>query len=255
MLIYEIIVPGGWLNYEDDSWANNIYNQLYSLQNSFYDANIALNLFNDAEAEFIAKMNDRSLRERERTRRTELNMEAKCSPTPNPLGPFGEILKIETQFKREQWNMGIPPRQFWNRPMFLHAKMFLFSVDDFERKLKVLSDEPEVPVTLADLHKQVISFFPDLRGVRNTAHHMEDRQRGLDRNKPFTPQPTTTAGIHSLGGLIFDNLEGSKYGSTMGNGCFGQIDVSDASMNNLRGILQAVYNSFNWDGHMQLLPN
>lgn len=254
MLIYEIIVPGGWLNYEDDSWVRNISNQLSSLQSSFYDANVALNLFIEAQGEFIAKMNDRSLRERERTRRTELQMEAQFSSTPNTLGPFGEILQLETRLKREQWSMGIPPRQFWNKPMFLYAKMFLFSVDDFERKLKVLSDEPEVPAILADLHKQIMSLFPDLRGVRNTAHHMEDRQRGLDRNKAFTPQPTTTAGIHSLSGLIFNNLEGTKFGSTMGTGYFGQIDVSDDSMSGLKDILQAVYNSFNWDGHMELLP-
>lgn len=45
MFVFEVIVPGTWLDYEDREWAWKIQNQLDSLQSKFFEANLALNLF------------------------------------------------------------------------------------------------------------------------------------------------------------------------------------------------------------------
>ena len=45
MFVFEVIVPGTWLDYEDREWAWKIQNQLDSLQSRFFEANLALNLF------------------------------------------------------------------------------------------------------------------------------------------------------------------------------------------------------------------
>ena len=39
MFVFEIIVPGTWLDYEDSDWTWKIQNQLYSLQSQFFEAN------------------------------------------------------------------------------------------------------------------------------------------------------------------------------------------------------------------------
>ena len=49
MFVFEIIVPGTWLDYEDSDWTWKIQNQLYSLQSQFFEANLALNLFISAQ--------------------------------------------------------------------------------------------------------------------------------------------------------------------------------------------------------------
>ena len=38
MFVFEIIVPGTWLDYEDSDWTWKIQNQLYSLQSQFFEA-------------------------------------------------------------------------------------------------------------------------------------------------------------------------------------------------------------------------
>lgn len=138
-------------------------------------------------------------------------------------------------------------------------RAFLYSLDAFDKFLTVLSCEPEVPDRIADMVKDVATAFPHLRGVRNTAQHLEDRSRGFGAGRnpaPLGLKPVENEMISAPGGaLILNSLNGSKYGSTMADGHYGEVDVSRESMQQLQRILHATLESFKWRGPKRHAPS
>jgi len=45
MFVFELVVPGTWLDYEDPKWSWEIQGQIRQLQSQFFEANTALNFF------------------------------------------------------------------------------------------------------------------------------------------------------------------------------------------------------------------
>ena len=49
MYIFEFVVPGTWLDYEDRDWSWKVGGLLDNLQSQFFEANLALNLFSSSQ--------------------------------------------------------------------------------------------------------------------------------------------------------------------------------------------------------------
>jgi hypothetical protein len=151
------------------------------------------------------------------------------------------------------------PREFEHNIPFLYARAFLYALDAFDKILGVLAREAGVPPKLAEWHAQIEIQFPNLRGVRNTAQHIEDRGRGLGAGRnpqPLDLKPIDNNFIKAPGGaLVLNSLNGTKYGSTMADGHYGEVDVSPHSMEQLQRILVGVLECFQWHGPKQHLPN
>jgi hypothetical protein len=166
----------------------------------------------------------------------------------------------EVRFKRERWSSGGVPREFEHNLPFIYARAFLYALDAFDKLLGVLSKEPNVPEQIAKYHAQIDEYFLNLRGVRNTAQHLEDRARGFGAGRnpqPLKLKPITNSLINAPGGgvLALNCLNGSRYGSTMSDGHYGEIDVSPESMRRLQKILEGVLQSFKWRGPRQHAPS
>src|SRR5690606_26510642 len=123
---------------------------------------------------------DRENWERDAQRRSEIRREIEQEYGGFPgHEQWDEInFKTEVRFKREKWSNGFQPREFEHNLPFIYARAFLYAIDSFDKFLGVLSREDGVPEIVAELHGQVGEAFPDLRGVRNSAQHLEDRSRG-----------------------------------------------------------------------------
>ncbi|WP_202905089.1 hypothetical protein [Paraburkholderia mimosarum] len=164
------------------------------------------------------------------------------------------------RFKREKWAAGGVPREFEHNLPFIYARAFLYALDAFDKFLGVLAKEENVPEEVATHHEKIADAFPHLRGVRNTAQHLEDRARGLGAGRnpqPLELKPIENGFINAPRGgvLVLNCLNGSKYGSTMSDGHYGEIDVSPESMLRLKEILEAVLSSFKWRGPRQHAPS
>jgi hypothetical protein len=138
--------------------------------------------------------------------------------------------------------------------------VFLYALDAFDKFLGVLAREPNVPGEIAAFHGEIAEAFPHLRGVRNTAQHLEDRARGLGAGRPPKPldlKPVTNNLIDAPGGgvLVLNSLNGSKYGSTMADGHYGEVDVAPASMQQLQRILEGLLRAFQWQGPPRHAPS
>src|SRR5439155_8339019 len=93
--------------------------------------------------------------------------------------------------------------------------------------------------------------FPTLREVRNSAQHVEDRIRGLGRGRqPLNLKPVQNQMVNAPAGgvLIVDSLNGNKFGGTLANGEYGEIEVSIASLERVRELVEVLIDSFPWKG-------
>lgn len=261
MYVFEIITPGTRLDHDDRDWAWQVEGQLRSLQSQFFEANAALNLFASAQS-IRPSFANREMRERDSQRRSEIQRAVEqergnCMSHEN----WEEVhFESEVRFKREKWANGGIPREFEHNLPFLYARAFLYALDAFDKFLGVLAKDPKVPPEVASLHARIAEDFPNLRGVRNTAQHLEDRARGLGAGKNpqlLDLQPITNNFINAPGGgvLVLNSLNGSKYGSTMSDGHYGEIDVSPESMQRLQAVLQELQMLFRWRGPKQHAPS
>ena len=262
MFIFEIIIPGTWLDYDDREWTWKIERQLDSLQSQFFEANLALNLFLSAQSS-RASSYSKDVWDADSKRRQEIRqiLEEEYTKQGKSYWDSHHEIYLETEIilKREKWQQGIPPREFEHKIVFIYARAFLYALDAFDKFLGVLSKEENVPEVISELHKKISDIFPDLRGVRNTAQHLEDRSRGLGSGKspkPLDLKPIDNNFISAPGGvLVLNSLNGSKYGSTMADGHYGEVDVSPESMSHLQEILNNILGSFKWHGSKQHKPS
>ncbi|MEN3031716.1 hypothetical protein [Chromobacterium amazonense] len=261
MFIFEIITPGTWLDYDDSDWSWRIQNQLQSLESQFFEANTALNLFVQAQS-MRPSFSDSGTWERDTQRRSEIQRIVEQERGGITFPELWDEIQFETEvrFKREKWSNGGVPREFEHNLPFIYARAFLYALDAFDKFLGVLSKEPNIPGQVAEFHAQIAKEFPHLRSVRNTAQHLEDRARGLGAGKnpqPLDLKPITNNLINAPGGgvLAMNCLNGSKYGSTMSDGHYGEVDVSPESMQRLQKILEGVLHSFKWRGSRRHAPS
>jgi hypothetical protein len=260
MYIFEIIKPGTSLDYEDRNWSWEIEGILRSLEGQFYEANLALNMFlNSIQRDRNSHSQEQW--EAESKRRSEIRREVEVKyDNPHDHAVWDEIqLETEIIFKREQWQSGKLPREFEHNQALMLARAFLYALDSFDKFLNVLKRQPNVPPKLEDMYIKFGSEFPHLRGVRNSSQHMEDRSRGLGAGRnpqPLELKPIDNQLIKSEGGaLVLNSLFGTKYGNTMADGHYGEVDVSPQSMEALHAIFQDILNAFDWKGSKCHLPS
>lgn len=271
MIIFELIKPGFRIELDNKNKAYDIELLINQLIEIFYEANLALNLFD--EEDHSRKRSLETKMEKSKEKFIQRNKErAKIKETieqeyhKKSMYVFDHIdeinLRTEIELNRLAWMRGEKPRQFCHNLLFLYAKSFLYALDNFDRLLEVLAKEDGVPETLVETHNKIKEYFPSLRGVRNSAHHMEDRLRGLKqvdqsgKKHVLKLKPIKNAMINAeQGALVLNNLRGSNYGTIMATGHFGEVDVSAQSLEKLHAILKEVINSFNWNGRPEVLPS
>lgn len=259
MYIFEITTPGTWLVSDNREWAWKIQNLLTSLTSQFIEANLALNLFTEA---ILTQHQQTDLEEWQLDNQRKREIEEKLAKEYGLEHCHNENIRFEAEiiFKREKWTAGCKAREFTHNLPFLYAKSFLYSLDSFDKFLNVIAAEEYTPKILSSLSSRLTEHFPDLRGVRNTVQHIEDRSRFLGagrKPKNLDLKPISNSAIHAPNGgvLVLNQLNGTKYGSTKADGDYGEVDVSPESMEKLQSILQETLEAFPWHGPMQHHPN
>lgn len=259
MHIFEIVVPGTLLDYQGQtpraSW--DMDDMLHSLNTQFFEANLALNLFEQSmnvpdQEPTLEQFDSRTARLRE----IEKLLEQERGPSTDF---FNTDIRLEAdaRLKREEWEAGEMPRELENRISFVYAKAFLYALAGFARHLQKIKGIPGVPQGVPDIYKKMVDAFPDLREVRNSTEHKEDRVRSLGvNNTPLELQPITNGMVPpELRVLVLEELNGSTFRSTMVDGRLGEVDITPESMATLQGIYQEVLNAFTWKGPKRHLPS
>ena len=142
------------------------------------------------------------------------------------------------------------------RVPFLHARSFVFALDQIAKTFRVLVDMDGLPASanrnnLTAVLEEWNNVFPHLKGLRDTAHHVEDRVRGVGRNgKPLELKAVNAPGIQAAErtAIFIDMLDGDDvYSGTFANGEYGGVPVTLASLDVAVSCVRRFVGAFVWD--------
>lgn len=154
MFVPEILVPGTFIDGLPNQNVSNIFDLF---KNGLSDAAIALELFSQAQSQARQQV-------------------------PIPRHPLYEADPEEAD-PAEKPATGVWPRKYVFRRPFVHAKSFLYALDEVAKALNVLAKEPLTPPAKSVIDAQITAWntaLPHLKGVRDSSHHAEDRLRGKE---------------------------------------------------------------------------
>jgi hypothetical protein len=243
----------------DNEWRHQVKTLARELESSFIDATVALNLFEQDEADCIQAITERQP-EKERAWRRERSQQLRESfGRERYYGLSSEERnavdrQIELRAKREAWEAGWWPRAFTTSVASLYAQAFLYALDAFRRALWRLEQVSGI-AAIASESAAFKASFPYLKDVRDSEAHRDERLLGLKQGKPIAPQSVQVPFLHLPAGVItMGYLNGRRYGNMMSDGNYGEVEISVASLELLRERLQAVVDALPWAGDEQHLP-
>lgn len=256
MIIYELTYPGTGIAIENFIEVRKL---LFLIESEFTEAVLALNFFDIDKIRVDHFSKEKWCKDKKRRKQLTQKFEKLYDHQDFEFDKDEEISNlVDIEMKREKWDAGDLPLSYEIASNLMYAKAFLNNLATIGRLLKVLSITKGVPNDIDKISKDFYVFFPELREVRNSAQHIEDRGRGLGagRNpKPLDLKPVDNRVIKANGGaLILNQLIGNKYGNTMSDGHYGEVEVSECSLKFVQGCIQTILDSFTWEGAQQHYP-
>lgn len=267
MNIFELIWPGVWLEAPElsDDARREVDSLLHTLGGTLAEAAVALAWFEQERSrphDPPQVQSPEAQAEWGKRRAIEAALEAQLPPTLSLDERWAaqETIRFEAECAvlRARWASGAVPAEYLQKAVFVAAKAFLYSLDGIGKTLTVVAKLSGVPDAVKSHRDTFYTSLPTLTGVRDSAHHLEDRVRGLDRNRrPLTLKPVTNDMVHAPGGgaLIINCLNGNQFGSTMGDGEYGEVEVSCATMRVAQNAIQGALNAFTWKGPRRYQPS
>jgi len=255
MYIPELVYPGTWVEDPDRDWAWQVQLPLEQLASIVADAALSLSLYEQAARRLLAPPDRKEEPDRGQEPLPDVikKLEAKQVP-PAKLPEL--LLEAQRTRKRKERHAGRLPQSYQHRLPFIHARSYLFTMDRLERLVGVLASMPRAPQQAKHGHESLRGLMPHLRGVRNSSAHLEDRSRGLDRmGRPLDLKPIDNHLIRAPGGVLaLENLCNNRFGSTMDDGSYGEVDVSEASLRQVTEVVQEIIDAFPWTGMRRVEP-
>jgi hypothetical protein len=200
MEVFELRYPGTWLegNPEEMSTVEVLLTQLES---QLADATIGLELFTEAwntQLTRIPNWKQRQARRRQIAKAMERQLPHELSREQRwEAEKEINFFSADLQARREQWAAGLLPDSYEHRLPLIHAHTVVYALDAIGKILDILA-KMELPPGVTDARNGYRSALPHLVAVRDSAHHTEDRARGLGRNqKPLDLQPMNNGSINA----------------------------------------------------------
>jgi hypothetical protein len=163
----------------------------------------------------------------------------------------------DLQARRQEWAAGQLPESYKHRLPFIHAHTVLYALDNIGKSLGRLTEIDGLPAAVTVARDDYQASLPDLVDVRDSAHHTEDRARGLDRRgRPLILQPVYNRLANAPGGFIgLSNLNGNKLGYTTSSGRYCEIEISAKSVEAGQVAVQHVLDALSWRGPTRSVPS
>jgi hypothetical protein len=268
MYVFELIWPGTWLDEPslDEKARRQVESLFYTFSSDLIEAAIALTRFEEEHIQRVSapRTSDspEESAEREQRLRIESDLEAKLPADLTHEARWAARQDIgfqaEAAVLRARWQAGQVPENYLFHMVFLYAKSFLYSMDSVGKTLTALAEIDGLPPAIIEQRDAFYSALPTLTGVRDTSHHLEDRARGLDRRgQPLTLKPVVNPMISAPGGgvLILNSLNNNRFGSTMNDGEFGEVEVSPATVAFAQAAIQGTLDALRWKGPRRYEPS
>lgn len=261
--VFEISFPGTFLDHADRDWIARIQTFLRLLEDQFTDAVVALNLFETEQARLLDELHARGQKETDKEEEP-----FRHTLEQNILEEVGEekffrmypvILHfIELEMRRQSRESGQMPHEYQRRLLWIYAHAYVYALDSFHKVLENLTKERDRPNTIEKELTKFRAAFPHLKGIRDSAHHLEDRGLGRDRRgNPLKLEPIDNGIVRAPGGgvLLLSVLEGNRLWYTLEDGSHGELAISHDNIAIAAEVFQSVINAFRWKGRPRLIPS
>lgn len=256
MKYFELETKGIRIVGEDKNSTLETLNLLHQLIDSFYEANAALNLYikhDDALFEGLSSPPPYPPTDEEWAKEVEERKMLASEVIEEfgiPPDDWHEINhQVEIISKRKKWSQGSVPRQIELAEHEIFAKAFIYAFDTIVETLKNLKSPEGVPEMVAKKLEEIENVFPDLKGIRDTAHHMGDRIILKGRHGKRIETDGGNVILNNHGDGIFSTLLDGKYKGTQGS-----IAITYDSLEKMGKIVQDVLDYFQWEGLREHLP-
>jgi len=256
MYVVPITFPGTWLEFEPQDIGFQVESLLRNMTSGLAEAAISLGWF---EAEQQSHHDPSAEWERSAAIRNEAESVVRARNGGDYFNRDWDRERAEADQVALQIaaTRGILPSGYRHQFAFIHARTFLYALDSIAKSLGVLSKTPGVPTGVDAALTAWTAAFPSVQAIRDSAHHMEDRTRGLGRNgKPLSLKSIDNQLAYApSGALILNALTNSRYGTTTASGDFEEVDVTPDSLEQARTIVQSTVQAFSWRGPVRLEPS
>jgi hypothetical protein len=268
LYVFELTRPGTWLEGLPDQVAFEVEGMLGLLETALADAAVSLGLFEAEQAAAVAR-HARHREDWERKRAAEAALVAQfegqlaLNLAPEEHWRLDEETRERARIeaKRALWQSGQLPDTYVHRLPFLYAKSCLYALDTIAKALRTLARMPGVPAGVVQARDDFEARFPTLVAIRDSAHHPEDRIRGVrgrggGKETPIVTQPILSNAIHAPGGgvIMLDMLDNNRYGGRLADGTYGQVEISAETVAGAQQVIQGLLDSFSWRGPRQHKP-
>jgi hypothetical protein len=234
------------------------------------DLVVSLSMFEHAQTESSARMrvqhdHEQWERDGEQRRAREAELEAAAGIAWGDPDYFEKSETIREQVRREmlreKWTREGGPESYRRRAPFIHAQSFVSTLAVLQRSLVALTKyqlEPQVKAGLQQACDQFAAALPELKDVRDSIAHVEERVRGEAKRKKISTQPVSNSMIHAPQGgvMVVSALNNQHYGGTIADGTYVEVEVADATTAVACTVVQAVFDALPWrPGHRQVEPS
>jgi hypothetical protein len=263
MKVYELRYPGTWLDHDNDIAWEQVHGLLMVLENHLAEAAVGVALFQEHFPELIDyPMTAKGL---VNTRRV-LNDAMECRLPQGHWPAFQETTEMmqlaDLMTRRLEWAKGSLPRSYAQALVTICAHAVVHALDGIEKSLCQLARVPCLSDTardgLAAAHQAFTAALPDVRLVRDSAHHLEDRARGMARNdRELDYQPIAHEAINAPAGhhvLMMSALSGSSVGYTASDGHYREVEISPASVGSAQAAIQQAIDALPWKKWSRTTP-
>lgn len=169
----------------------------------------------------------------------------------NGLDPFEYNAAQKREAKRILWSQGVMPVAIKRHEKYIYAKMFIFSLDNIYKFISVLNKEYPEKNIINEI-QCIDDQFPYLIALRNSAHHIEDRIRGIGQYSKKIAYDITNEEANL--GMVTNCTSGNEFFTTLGDGSIGSIDISSDTLCAFRGYIESILSKFKWQGNSHVKP-
>ena len=262
MRVFEIACPGLWVDLEDKDLGLRVGGYVDDLRIRLGEAATILELFEQAQNERHTRteemMNaDADAIEDSAERRQFDELTRQMIEAPEKGADFLRDWQVRQRLKlRRQWDGGVVPNEYSRQLPFIYARAFLFAMWTIGNAFKCVAQCEDLPPESIDACNEFHSALPDLKGLRDSSAHVDERIDGKARGKAIEADaidgPIVKAPAGSV--LFVENLLNNRFVGTTADGAMAGIDVSAGTVAHVQRCLQNLILTLPWVGPGRLYP-
>ena len=262
MKIFEILVPGIWIDLEDKDVAFRLQNYINGIHSKFNEAVMLLSLFEQSQATAKSQFDESStadpVREVDNTASSDADdLATRMIESPEKSDEIFRNWSMEQIAKRRKhWESGAVPLEYSRSLPFAYARAFLYSVWTIGKLFDQVSTCDGLPENVLPVAKNFHSALPSLKGLRDSSAHIDERLDGRARGKKIrTKSINNRLAQIPEGSFVFsENLFGNKFIGTVATGELAELAITGETLVHVQRCFQDLLDSFSWTGVGRLHP-